>query len=93
MNTKNIHIELKSTNIFALYEDGEFSTTQNLRDEWVMLIDIGRHRHTIMTNSKTTIDAIELFGQFWIKHDAQYTGTYLVINDDWAEQECTAPGT
>lgn len=82
MNTKNIHEKLKSSNIYALYAGGEFSTTENLRDGWIMLIDIGRHRHTIMTNPRTT-KAVEFFGQLWENHPVPYEGTYMVIDDDW----------
>lgn len=89
MNTKNIHKKLISSNIYALYEGGDFSTTENLRDGWIMLIDIGRYRHTIMTNSKTT-DALEFCGQLWEKHSVPYEGTYMVIDDDWMVHQSVA---
>jgi hypothetical protein len=83
MNTKEIHKELIGPNIFALYENGEFQTTKHLRDGWLMLIDIGRHRHTIV-NIETTEAPIALtqqWGQLWRDHDAKYTGTMLVVDD------------
>jgi len=80
---KDINQHLKSTNIYALYEGGEFSTTNNLQDGWIMLIDIGRHRHTPVSNYSTSHDAIDFMGEKWLKSNVPYEGEYLVIDDEW----------
>lgn len=84
MNTKNIDNNLISANILALYANGEFSTTENLKDDWVMLIDIGRHLNTIMSNPNTTPDAIKRFGLYWERYAyPTWEGDYLIVDEDW----------
>lgn len=76
-------------NIFALYGDGSFSTTLNLKDDWVMLIDIGRWLNTIMTNPHTTPDTQLRFGLHWEKYEPEMTGTMLIVDDDWVVHQST----
>jgi len=87
----DIDENLKSVNIYALYENGEFQHTKNLKDDWIMLIDIGRHLHTIMTNPRTTPDAIERYGLFWHRHTPEYSGTFLIIDDEWDVHQSVKP--
>lgn len=90
-NTADIDKNLISQNIYALYEDGEFTTTANLKEGWIMLIDIGRWRHTIMTNPRTTPDALNWCGLFWESHAPVGDGTYLIIDDDWMVHQSIKP--
>lgn len=83
---------LKGPNIYALYEGGEFTTTEEgkLKDNWIMLIDIGRGQHTSMLNGNLPFPAKEFCGQLWEKSQEPYTGEYLVIDDDFMVWKATA---
>lgn len=86
MNSKDIHKALIGPNIFALYENGEFQTTNHIRDGWIMLIDIGRHRHTIVKPEKGIIiepRRMQIWGQLWRNHNVEHTDTYLVVDNDY----------
>lgn len=85
MNSKDIDKELIGPNIFALYENGEFQTTNHIRDGWIMLIDIGRHRHTLVKSETAIVidPPTQQWGQLWRSHDAEYTDTYLFVDKDY----------
>jgi hypothetical protein len=80
---KEIDEYIKSTNIWAVYPGGEMSTTMNLKEGWVMLIDIGRGRNTI-TSNPTTTPAINFAGQKWEMFNHKMDGGFLVVDDDMA---------
>lgn len=84
MTNKN-KIKLDDNLIFvlALYEDGSFQRGNIVDKGFVMLIDIGRWRNTIMSNPKTTPDAIYAYGYYWEKYDRTNEGDYMVIDDDF----------
>ncbi len=83
MKKRDINEKLIGVNIYALYKDGEFTTTKNLKKGWMMLIDIGRHRCTIVQNMKKHSEVIEFHGEMWKKSKVPYDGTYLIIDHEW----------
>jgi hypothetical protein len=67
----------------ALYEDGSFQKGKTVDEGFVMLIDLGRKRNTIMSNPTTTPNAINAYGYYWEEFEWQTAGDDIVIDDDF----------
>jgi len=78
-------VQLDENLIFplALYEDGSFQKGRDIDEGFIMLIDLGRHRNTIMSNPLTTPNAIQAFGHYWEKFEPNSKGEDIVIDDDF----------
>lgn len=69
--------------ILALYEDGSFQKGTEIDDGFVMLIDLGKWRNTIMSNPNSTPDAIKAYGYHWEEFTPSSEGTDLIVDDDF----------
>lgn len=69
--------------VLALYEDGSWQRYRDCKEGYVMLVDLGRGRNTIMSNPESTFNAEFQFGHYWEKSSEHLTGDYVIVDDDY----------
>lgn len=68
---------------YALYEDGHWERYRDCKDGYIMIVDLGRGRNTIMTNPATT-NAVFEFGHYWEEYmDEGNGGEWVIVDDDF----------
>lgn len=78
IGTDNIAERLKRKSILLLYRDGTWATGENVKDGWVVMVDVPRRLAVCVQDFQGKFRFMD--GYYWHQCDEAMAGDWLIVN-------------